>query len=61
MRACLKAGDDGLLRAHPYPAGGSGILTSMVDSDGLVEVGENLNQINEGDPVDFLPFSELCP
>lgn len=61
LRARVEAGADGAYRAHLYPAGGSGVLTSMVASDGLVEVAENLNWVEEGDLIDFLPFSELCP
>jgi molybdopterin molybdotransferase len=61
LRARLEKDENGVNCAHLYPAGGSGVLTSMVASDGLVEVGEHLNQIEEGDLVDFLPFSEMCP
>ncbi len=61
LRARLETGDDGVCRAHLYPAGGSGVLTSMVASDGLVEVAEDQGPIAEGDPVDFIPFSDLCP
>ncbi len=61
LRAHLKKDKGGVNHAHLYPAGGSGVLTSMVASDGLVEVAEDLNQIEEGDLIDFLPFSEMCP
>ncbi|MBL6931539.1 MAG: molybdopterin molybdotransferase MoeA [Rhodospirillales bacterium] len=61
LRARLEKNDDGVNCAHLFPAGGSGVLTSMVASDGLVEVAEDLTQIEEGDLVDFLPFSEMCP
>ncbi len=61
LRARLEIGEGGVYGAHLYPAGGSGVLTSMVASDGLVEVAEDLNHIEEGDLVDFIPFSEMCP
>lgn len=61
LRARLEKDDKGVARAYLYPAGGSGVLTSMVVSDGLVEVSENQQRIEEGDLVDFLPFSEMCP
>ncbi|MBC8267392.1 MAG: molybdopterin molybdotransferase MoeA [Rhodospirillaceae bacterium] len=61
LRARLEKDTDGDYSAHLYPASGSGVLTSMVASDGLVEVGEEQAQINEGELVDFLPFTEMCP
>lgn len=61
LRARLEKDGDGSYSAHLYPAAGSGVLTSMVASSGLVEVGDEQTRINEGELVDFLPFSELCP
>jgi len=59
LRAHLKINEDGVQRVHLFPAKGSGVLTSMVDSHGLVEISEGLTQIEDGDLVDFLPFNEL--
>lgn len=59
MRASLKRGDDGVLRAYPFRAVGSGILTSMVESDGLMELGEDQGPVEAGDLIDFLPFTEV--
>lgn len=42
-----------------FPRQGAGILTSMVASDGLVELGEDVTHLKPGETVDFLPFSEL--
>jgi len=61
LRARLEKNADGDFCAHLYPATGSGVLTSMVASDGLVEVGEEQTRIEEGELVDFLPFPEMCP
>ncbi len=61
LRARLEKDENGVNCAHLYPAGGSGVLTSMVASDGLIEVAEDQTRIDEGDLVDFLPFSEMCP
>ena len=47
------------LRAEKFPRDGAGILSSMVESDGLVEIGEGATRIVPGDTVAFLPFSEL--
>lgn len=59
LRASLRADEAGQMHAHKYPSQGSGILTSMVASDGLVELPEDLERVNEGDLVDFLPFVEM--
>lgn len=61
LRARLEKDANGNENAHLYPAGGSGVLTSMVASDGLVEVPEDLDNVEEGDLIYFLPFSEVCP
>ena len=59
LRAQLKVGNNGDLYAHLFPAKGSGILSSMVNSSGLVEIGEEMSQIRNGDLVNFLPFNEI--
>ncbi len=61
LRARLEKDGDGLYSAHLFPATGSGVLTSMVASSGLVEVSEETTQITEGELVDYLAFPELCP
>jgi molybdopterin biosynthesis enzyme len=38
---------------------GSGILTSLTDADGLVEVDPHVTVIKPGDTVRFLSFAEL--
>lgn len=59
LRASLEADDDGQLRAVKFPRQGSGVLTSMVASDGLVELPEDVEAVVEGQLVDFLPFTEM--
>ena len=59
VRARLVAGPDGELRAEKYPRDGAGILSSMVEADGLVELPEDLTTLSSDSFVDFLPFSEL--
>lgn len=41
-----------------YPAQGSGILSSLIAADGLVELPEALTRVECGSMVDFLPFGE---
>jgi molybdopterin molybdotransferase len=38
---------------------GSGILTSLTEADGLVELPEETTRVERGAPVAFLPFSAL--
>ncbi len=38
---------------------GSGIMTSMVKTDGLVEIPDHAHRIEPGDLVDFIPYNEV--
>ena len=58
VRARLVAGDDGPV-AEPFLTQGAGILTSMVESDGFVELGEDEARLDKGDMVGFLSFNEV--
>ncbi len=59
VRAKLVRGEDGNWVAEKFARDGAGILTSMVESDGLIEIGEGLTRLEIGAPVNFLPFSEV--
>jgi molybdopterin molybdotransferase len=58
LRAQLHTAENGELGVHLYPNQGSGVLTSTVWADGLVEVPEGV-PIHRGETVKFLPFSGL--
>ncbi len=60
VRARLEADGEGGWRAIKYPRQGAGILSSLVESDGLVELPEDMTYLETGTLVDFLPFSEVC-
>jgi len=60
LRARLERQADGTLVARRFPRDGAGILSSMVESDGLVELPEDLTRLEPGSIVDFLPFSEVA-
>ena len=53
------AGPDGDLRSLRIEREGSGILTSLTEADGLVELAEDVTRVGRGDPVTFVPFSEF--
>jgi len=58
LRASLKRDGDALV-AVKYPKDGAGILSSIVQSEGLVILDEATSTLAEGARVDFLPFSEV--
>jgi molybdopterin molybdotransferase len=59
VRARLARLADGSLVARPFEPSGSGILRSMVEADGLVELPEEMSELRAGSMVDFLPFNEV--
>ena len=60
LRARLESDGEGALVAIKFARDGAGILSSMVESDGLVELPEEVTELRAGAMVDFLPFSELA-
>jgi molybdopterin molybdotransferase len=58
VRVRLERGDGGWV-ARKFPRDGAGILSSMVESDGLAEIGEGISRIEPGAGIDFIPFSEV--
>ncbi|MBX6323013.1 MAG: molybdopterin molybdotransferase MoeA, partial [Rhodospirillaceae bacterium] len=59
LRARLVQDETGALVARKFPRDGAGILSSLVESDGLVELPEELTHLARGSMVDFLPFGEV--
>jgi molybdopterin molybdotransferase len=59
LRARLIPGPDGRTWVRRIEREGSGILTSLTEADGLVEVAEATTRVARGDPVEFVPFSEF--
>jgi len=61
LRCRLTRDAKGALVAKVFPREGSGILSSMVWSDGLVELPETLTNVEEGMDVEFLSYAEVMP
>ncbi|WP_142850026.1 gephyrin-like molybdotransferase Glp [Telmatospirillum sp. J64-1] len=59
LRGSLYRAEDGRVMLRRFPSEGSGILTSMVASDGLIVLPEDLPAVEPGTLLDFLPFSEV--
>jgi molybdopterin molybdotransferase len=49
----------GRLAVAKFARDGSGLISSMREADGLIEVAENVSEVREGDIVDFMPFTEF--
>lgn len=61
VRVTLRTAEDGALDAVRFPRDGAGVLSSMADADGLVELGEDLTRVTPGDTVRYLPLGLLLP
>ncbi len=59
LRVRLEKDADGRPVARKFPSDSSGVLTSMVESDGLVDMPAAASTIREGDIVSFMPFTGL--
>src|SRR3954462_6370299 len=59
VRASLRCGDDGALEAVKFPREGAGLLSSLVETDGLVELGEDITKVEPGQTVGFLSYASL--
>lgn len=59
LRARLVQRENGSLAARKIEREGSGILTSLTEADGLIDVAEEVTTVGKGDLVPFMPFSEF--
>jgi molybdopterin molybdotransferase len=59
VRASLRRATDGVLEATKFPREGAGLLSSLVDTDGLVELGEEITLVEPGQTVGFLGYASL--
>jgi molybdopterin molybdotransferase len=59
IRVNLRKGADGLLEAVKFPREGAGLLSSLVETDGLVELGEDITKVEPGQTVGFLSYASL--
>jgi molybdopterin molybdotransferase len=59
VRVSLRRGNDGALEATKFPREGAGLLSSLADTDGLAELGEEVTQVSPGDVIGFLSWATL--
>jgi molybdopterin molybdotransferase len=50
---------EGRVVAHRYPREGAGVITSLTETDGLVELPEWVMRVEPGESVGFLPYDIL--
>ena len=59
VRANLRRAEDGALEAVKFPREGAGLLSSLIDTDGLVELSEDITSIAPGQTVGFMAYASL--
>jgi molybdopterin molybdotransferase len=59
VRVALRIGSDGEIEAVKHPQDGAGILTSLTETDGLLEFPEDVTSIEPGERVGFLSYAAL--
>jgi molybdopterin molybdotransferase len=59
VRVSLRYADDGAVEAVKFPRDGAGVITSLTETDGLVELGEDVTTVTPGTIVGFLSHAVL--
>src|SRR6202011_3854113 len=59
VRVNLRRAADGALEAIKFPREGAGLLSSLVDTDGLVQLPEAVTAVEPGEAVGFLGYANL--
>jgi molybdopterin molybdotransferase len=59
VRVALKPGPDGVVDAIKHAQDGAGVITSLTETDGLVELPEDLTSVEPGATVGFLSYAVL--
>jgi molybdopterin molybdotransferase len=59
VRVGLRRAADGVIEAVKHPQEGAGVLTSLTETDGLAELGEDRAEVEPGSTVGFLPYAAL--
>ncbi|MGQ4274600.1 molybdopterin molybdotransferase MoeA [Terrihabitans sp. B22-R8] len=59
VRVILRRGADGVARVEKHPREGSGALTSLTETSGMVELAEDMTEVRAGDVVGYRSYSEM--
>lgn len=59
VRVSLTADEDGIMVASKHPRDGAGVLTSLTQTDGLVELPDDWTTVTPGTLAPFYPYAAL--
>jgi molybdopterin molybdotransferase len=59
VRVSLRKAEDGIFEATKFPREGAGLLSSLVGTDGLVELAENVTSVEPGHMIDFRDYQSV--
>ena len=59
VRVSLRKGAGGEIEAVKHPQDGAGVITSLTQTDGLLEFPEDITKVEIGDRVGFLSYAQL--
>jgi molybdopterin molybdotransferase len=59
VRVALRSAADGTIEVVKYEQDGAGVLTSLTETDGLAELGEDVTKVEPGATVGFLSYASL--
>jgi molybdopterin molybdotransferase len=59
VRVSLRRGDDGELEAVKHPQDGAGVITSLTQTDGVLELADDITELKPGDRAGFLSYAVL--
>jgi molybdopterin molybdotransferase len=59
VRVYLRKAVDGVLEGSKFPREGAGLLSSLTDTDGVIELEENVTRVEPGQMVNCLTYASL--
>jgi molybdopterin molybdotransferase len=59
VRVSLRRDDDGEIEAIKHPQDGAGVITSLTQTDGVLELADDLTELKPGDRAGFLSYAVL--
>ncbi|MEX2035905.1 MAG: molybdopterin molybdenumtransferase MoeA, partial [Xanthobacteraceae bacterium] len=59
VRVALRTDSGGAIEAVKHPQDGAGVITSLTETDGLVELTEDATTVEPGSTVGFLSYATL--
>lgn len=59
VRVALRRAADGSIEAVKHPQQGAGVITSLTETDGLAEIGDDATKIEPGTTIGFLSYASL--